>query len=340
MLKGAIIGFGKIAVTAHMPAYSNSRLNNKIRISAVVEPDEQTRTEVRSYFPEINFYKSTDEMFAREQIDFVDISCPPVYHYEVLKECIKRDVHIICEKPFTLTLSQAEEIYNLLMNSSKVFIPCHQYKYSPVWKNFKGFVDQDANGSKVLLQFNVFRIEADPGLKQLSNPWRTNNANSGGGILADTGVHYLYLSSWLLGKIEKVTAQLPILHHNYNAEDTALITLESSKGIIQIALTWAANKRFNDARAVCANGSIFYENGGTVIKHSGKTIENISVPDASDKSNYILLYVDMLLDFLSAVESNKPQKEWIEEAYNSIHLMSCCYKSSDTGKTIWLQNEK
>lgn len=336
MLKGAIIGFGKIALTAHLPAYNNPVLKDKIIISAVVEPSEPARLNGKKKFPEINFYRNTEEMLSNEKIDFVDISCPPAYHYDILKKFIEQDVHIICEKPFTLTSEQAEDIYECLMKLDKVFIPCHQYKYSPVWKNFKGYIDNNVNRSKILMQFDVFRTEADRGIEKTPDSWRTKNTSLGGGILADTGIHYLYLSLWLVGSIEKVTVRLPVLYHNYNAEDTALITLESAKAIIQVNLTWGADRRFNSARAVSAYESIFYENGNTIIKNSPEGTEKIQVPDSSDKSNYISLYIELFKDFLTAVENNKPDESWMEEAYKSIKLMNSCYLSSEMGKTIRL----
>jgi predicted dehydrogenase len=67
--------------------------------------------------------------------------------------------------------------------------------------NFKKFVENKDDSSKTLLKFNVFRTEADPGLKILSNSWRTGSAKNGGGILTDTAVHYFYLFSWMFEKL-------------------------------------------------------------------------------------------------------------------------------------------
>lgn len=330
MLKGAIIGFGKIARSSHLDAYLNSSLNKRAKIVAAVEPVISNYQNGKNEFPDIKFYSTIDELLDKEEIDFVDITCPPTYHYDVMKKCVDRNIHILCEKPFTLNLQEAESIQNTIKSSGIVFMPCHQYKYSPVWMNFKKFIGEQNGSHRVLAQFNIFRLQADPGLESISAKWRTSSFQQGGGILIDTGIHYLYLANWMLGKPFKVTSNLTTLSHSdYNCEDTATIILESEKGVAQITVTWAADKRHNDARVVCANGSLNYESGNKMLKSTASGNEEIIVPDASEKSHYSSLYVNMFTEFFDAVENKKQNKEWIDEAYQSILLLDQCYKSSE-----------
>jgi predicted dehydrogenase len=329
MLKGAIIGFGKIARSSHLDAYRNVELKNLAEVSAAVEPDPQNFQISQKEFPEIKFYPSLEELLDRETLDFVDISCPPQYHYEMLEKCISKKLNILCEKPFTLNLKEAESIREKLLESSIVFMPCHQYKYSPIWSEFKAFIDSQEGLSKPLIQFNVFRTQADPGLETLTDKWRKSSAELGGGILIDTGIHYLYLANWMLGKPVKVMSNLTTLQHfDYNCEDSAIVLLESEKGAAQITVTWAADKRYNDAKLVCKNGGIYYEVGNKLLKSSSAGIEEIQMPDASDKKNYSLMYVNMFRQFFNAVKNKQQNINWIDEAYQSIFLLTKCYESS------------
>lgn len=171
----------------------------------------------------------------------------------------------------------------------------------------------------------------DPGLGGLSNPWRTALPENGGGILLDTGIHYLYLLYWMFGRPGKVSARLSNLFHvNYQCEDTALITLEFERAIAQITVTWAADKRYNDARMVFDSGSIFYEGRNKIIRSLDGIEEEIPVPDASDKEHYSSLYGEMFGEFADAVENNQPNVGLIEEAYQSIKILSRCRKAAST----------
>jgi len=341
MYKGAIIGFGKIARSNHLPAYNYPGIKDNLEITSAVEPNRLNFEKSREEYPHIRFYKSVDELFKNEKPDFADIAAPPQHHYELLKLFAEKNIHIICEKPFTLNVDEAKDIYSKLAGKEKIFFICHQYKYSPIWKKFKEFVDNIGNRGEAYLQFNVLRTEADPGLQFLSNAWRTHSVSAGGGILADTGVHYLYLAMWILGGIKNVTARLINLNHkNYSSEDTALIILEGEKGIAQISLTWSADKRYNSALGICGSASIFYDNNSRITINANSKKEEYEGPDASDKSHYTSLYAELLKDFFYAVEGKEMKINGIDEAYKSILLLNACYSSAMKGTTIRMDDEK
>ncbi|MDR3611503.1 MAG: Gfo/Idh/MocA family oxidoreductase [Ignavibacteriaceae bacterium] len=332
MKKGAIIGFGKIAQTNHLPAFNSPKLKSHAEIVAVVEPDQSNMEISKSKHPELRFYKTVDDMLRYEEIDFADITCPPKFHAEIMEKLIKNNLHIICEKPFTLDLQDAERIKDKLNSSGLMFLPCHQYKYSPIWKTFKNTVNKRAG---TILQFDVFRMAADPGIEITENRWRTGSPKDGGGILLDTGIHYLYLLYWMLGEPNKITARLPrIRHTGYACEDSAFIILEYDKTIAQINITWAANKRYNDARLISENSSLFYEGRNKLQINNNGSEKELLVPDASDKQHYVSLYSEMFTEFILSVEEKRTNPYLIEEAYQSIRLINSCKKSSDSEKTV------
>lgn len=339
MIKGAIIGFGKIARTNHLEAFQSEEIQKSIAITSVVEINDETRETCKKDYKWINFYKSLDEMFADDKVDFIDISTPPKYHKEIIKWAVDKGIHIICEKPFTISYTEAKELYSNLIDSKVLFTPVHQYKYSSLWKHFKSFVDQ-LEDAKVFIQFNVFRTGADPGLNVNDSPWRLNKEISGGGILSDTGFHYLYLSNWMLGQPNKVTTiNHNLAHPNSQVEDTSQVTLEYDRGIIQINLTWASNSRKNEAKLLSKKGSLYYSGEEYLVKSIDDKNEIISVPNASDKSHYTGLYVNIFSKFVKDIQNKNFHKDGLKEAFNTIYLLEKCYESSQAQKTIELINE-
>jgi len=340
MLKGSIIGFGKIARTNHIEAFKAKQVSNKIEISSAVEVIDKIREESEKEFSSINFYKSLNDMYANEKIDFVDITTPPKYHREIIDWAVEKGLHIICEKPFTLSFSEAKEVYKTLSHSKILFVPCHQYKYSPLWREYKSFIDELNSDNRIFLQFNVFRTGPDPGLNPNGSPWRLNKEISGGGILSDTGFHYLYLSNWLLGKPKKVTTIIHNLaHRSYQVEDTSQVVLEYDRGTVQINLTWAHHARRNEAKLISKTGSLFYDGSNYLIRNYKGIEEKISVPDASDKSHYTELYARLFSEFAEDVQKRNFHKEGLEDAYNTIYLLEKCYQSARECRTIELRNE-
>jgi predicted dehydrogenase len=336
-LKGALIGFGKIAQTAHLQAYQSEQLKSMVEIIAAAEPNDENRKLSKEKFPSIKFYSSTKELLKNERLDFIDITTPPKYHSELIMEGVENNLHIICEKPFTFNFAEAELISKILKQSNLVFMSCHQYRFSPLWMNFKEAIDLDKSNSKALLQFNVYRDKADLGLPVFNSPWRIDKKLSGGGILADTGIHYLYLSNWMLGKpIQAATKLFTLNHTDYGVEDTSLTIIEFEKGVAEITLTWAADKRDNSARLTLPGKSLIYNGGDSLIKNINGKTEIVKVADVSEKSHYSSLYSVLFSSFINKINNGENSFDEIDEASQSIKLLESCYESAETGRTVFL----
>jgi predicted dehydrogenase len=334
MLKGAIIGLGKIAQTAHVPAYLSKRVAGKLKIVAGVDISNSNADAFSKLISDATIFTNADEMFKNMNLDFVDICVPPHLHSEYIKSALKNNVAIICEKPFTKSVSEAKLLKKKIIDSNTIFFPCHQYKYSPIWSNFNKFTTKNKSG--IFLQFNIFRTTADNGFDTKNPAWRTDKKLSGGGILSDTGTHYLYLTSWILGKPEELSVMnFKLKEKPYTVEDTSIAVLKCEKGIAEINLTWAADKRANSAFITDGKRSLTYDGKKMFSFEKDKTKE-ISVPDASDKKTYIAFYEDLYLDFAKAVNTNKFDKSYVEEAFQSVRILENCYKSAETKKTIRL----
>lgn len=337
MLNGAIIGFGKIAQTAHLPAYADPRIQSQATIVAAVEPNDKNRALATMEFPQLRFYDTVDELLKKESIDFVDICAPPIFHPNLIESGIRNGLSVLCEKPFAISVSEAERTAQLLRRSSHVFLPCHQYRYSPIWKRFKSFLDEASDQRGWFLQFNVLRTQADRGYPSWNPAWRTDRHISGGGILADTGIHYLYLASWLLGGPHSVTSRIHQLHHKLDGvEDSGFVLLECARGVAEINLTWAADRRHNYARLVGHNGSVVYD-GQNITEYRGDRAETFDVPDASDKRTYIALYVELFEEFIHSVLSKRSSESWIAEALQSVRLLESCYRSAHDQQSVLLK---
>ncbi len=338
MVRGAIIGFGKIAQNSHIPAFQNIEEKGEVKIVAVVEPDIKNCKSSSKKYPAIKFYNSLINLYTFEKLDFVDITSPPIFHAEIIETAIKNNVNIICEKPFAINLKEARRVSENLRGKKLVFMPCHQYKYAPLWKNFKEFINQSHGDSKFIFQSSVYRTEADFGLPVFNNPWRIKKELSGGGILTDTGIHYLYLANWLMGKPKKVTAKIFNIKHNYNVEDTSYLLIEYDTGIAEITLTWAAGVRANSASLNSKSGSLVYNGKNELIKNSSIGEERISIPDVSDKASYNSLYAALFEEFFENLKNKRNSLKYITEAFDSISLLEKCYESASKQKTIFLND--
>jgi predicted dehydrogenase len=335
MIRGVILGMGKIAQTGHMPAYEDPSVAGLISIAAAVEPNARSRAAAAERFPDLKFYDTLDDCLATEQPDFVDICTPPVTHGGFIEALLPRPHHILCEKPFSIEEHAARTLADRLSRTtSRVFMGCHQYRFSPVWKQFQDFRRSMSDDDSFTLQFDIYRKEADPGLNGEEGVWRTDRRISGGGILADMGIHYLYLCYWLFGTPLALTARTTALLYTESfVEDTASVILEYPNGIARINCTWAADRRVNCARLVTRGKSLHYD-GSSLLRYTAESRDELIVPDAADKRTYIGMYAELFREFAQQIDKHTMQQEWIDEAYESVRLLHACYASATEEITV------
>ncbi|MBR3159604.1 MAG: Gfo/Idh/MocA family oxidoreductase [Atopobiaceae bacterium] len=75
--------------------------------------------------PNVSYTTELERMLADPEIDVVEISTPPQTHYALSKQALEAGKHVVCDKPFTETAAQAEELFALAAEKG-VTVQCYQ----------------------------------------------------------------------------------------------------------------------------------------------------------------------------------------------------------------------
>jgi hypothetical protein len=70
MLRGALIGAGKIAQTGHVPAFLDPAIAARAALVAAVEPATHNRDALQRLLPEVRCYESLDDLLSAEPLDY------------------------------------------------------------------------------------------------------------------------------------------------------------------------------------------------------------------------------------------------------------------------------
>ncbi len=187
-------------------------------------------------------YGSYQEMFATEKqlpvgerMDFVTIVTPNFLHYEVAKMALENGFHVVCEKPMTMTVGEAEHLSALVTSTRLVFAVSHPYTAYPLVKQAKFIVEQGILGTirKVVVEYPQGWLST--ALETSGNQqavWRTDPARSGkSGSIADIGVHAHQLAEYITGqKISEVCADLTTFVAGRMLEDDANVLIRFENG--------------------------------------------------------------------------------------------------------------
>ncbi|MBI4383081.1 MAG: Gfo/Idh/MocA family oxidoreductase [Nitrospinae bacterium] len=245
-LKGAIVGFGFIAVEGHLPALTQSA---DLEIVAVFDQDPERKAVAADKLPHGRFYNSADALFANEKLDFVDIATSPASHIEYLRAAMKRGLHVLCEKPLVLSEGHLQEIADYLASSSKTVYTSHNWKFAPIFLKTSELLRSNRIGEIKRIRYEVLRTGPSAAVTTGKNNvnWRLQPELSGGGILVDHGWHAFYvLCGWAGGKPRRVSGSLENRKFKDLAvEDTATVKIDFDTSEAELFFTWTADERKN-----------------------------------------------------------------------------------------------
>lgn len=246
MLKGAMIGFGNIAVNGHLPAWNSSK---DFQITAVCDPVSERKKDCEQYLPQAKFYQNVSELLEKETLDFVDICTPPFKHCEMIQLALRKNLHIICEKPLVLNESEMSLLESKMKESKSLVFTVHNWNYAPLCRKVTELVRKKSVGN--IRHCAWFVLRNGPAQTKEEGNWRVDPAKAGGGILIDHGWHAFYLAlNWLEKEPKNVSATLENRQYeDLPVEDTAKIKIEfennTSPLTAEIFLTWASRLRRN-----------------------------------------------------------------------------------------------
>ncbi|MXW32112.1 MAG: Gfo/Idh/MocA family oxidoreductase [Rhodothermaceae bacterium] len=167
-------------------------------------------TEERSY---ASFLEMVEREAARDdRIDFVSIVTPNHIHFPVAKAFLEAGFHVICDKPMTNTLEDAEALCHLVRKHNRVFALTHNYTGYPMIKQARAMIREGKVGAvrKIIVEYPQGWL-ATPleltGNKQAD--WRTDPSRAGAGALGDIGSHAENLARYVTGlELEELCADV------------------------------------------------------------------------------------------------------------------------------------
>jgi predicted dehydrogenase len=233
-------------------------------------PEKSKETGKALYLPEDRVYANFEEMILKEKqlpegerMDFVAVVTPNHVHAAPTRLALENGFHVVCDKPITLNVKEAEEIVELVEKTGLIFCLTHNYTGYPMVKEAKEMIASGAIGKvrKVIVEYPqgwLSTMVEVTGNKQAA--WRTDPSKSGaGGSLGDIGTHAENLAEYITGlKITQLCADLTIFVEGRQLDDDANVLLRfnnGAKGILQDSQI--ANGEENDL-----NIRVYGETGG------------------------------------------------------------------------------
>ncbi len=201
---------------------------------------------------------------AEQRIDLVSIVTPNAAHYPVAKAFLEAGFHVVCDKPMTRTLQEAQQLVGLVEKTKLVFAVTHNYTGHPLVRHARHLFRSGQMGQvrKVIVEYlQDFLMVPHEKLGQKQAAWRVDPAQAGiGGTLGDVGTHCVNLLEYVTGDpIQQLCADKSTFLPDRTLDEdvNALLRFRSGgKGVLSISQVCTGEENGLTLRVYAERGAI------------------------------------------------------------------------------------
>lgn len=235
MVKFGIVGAGSIA-NAYVQAFSQSKIASLVAV-ADIRSDTAEGLAKRANCQSFTDYR---HMADQIELDAVIICTPPVTHRDISIDFLKRQIHVLCEKPLSISVEAAQSMQAVAEEAGAILTMASKFRCVTDVIKARSIVESGLLGEIVLFE-NAFTARVD-----MSNRWNANPQISGGGVLIDNGTHSVDIMRYFLGPLAEVQVVEGKRTQGLAVEDTVRIFVKSASGVMgNIDLSWSINKELD-----------------------------------------------------------------------------------------------
>jgi len=281
------------------------------------------------------------------RVEAVSICTPHPSHAALVAAAAEAGVHVLCEKPMTIGLAEADRMIEAARRAGIKFGVVFQRRFWPAAQRIKRAIDAGALGRLTLAECQV-RLWRPPAYFA-RDAWRGTWATEGGGALMNQAVHAIDLFQWYMGPITEISGRYATLQHGdvIDVEDTAVATVvfqNGALGLIQAATTVDPDLGFRVAvhGTSHATASVWEQPEGVegindLWTLPGETeFVDVFAPGRETRPGFPGFHRLQIQEFLQAILADREPAVTGAEARKALEIILAIYHSSRTGQPVRL----
>ncbi len=205
MITIAYIGFGVSVREYHIPYVEN---RNDIVVKYVFrrECDIPQNAAFEPFYPEITFTSDLDKILTDKSVDLIVVSAPDQFHVPYAMQVLNVGKHVLVEKPFAPTASQAIEVFDLANKKGLICMPNQNRRFDADFLAVKDVIASGNLGELVKVESHY-------------DYYRPNGWYDTFGTLYNLAVHTIDQIISLFGIPGKTHFDVRSIHHPGKADD-------------------------------------------------------------------------------------------------------------------------
>lgn len=199
------IKFGIVGMGNQGSHYANLLKDGKIEngvLACICDNNPVKLENAKNKFTEIVYFSDYKEMLDSGECEAVLVETPHYQHPEIVMECLKRGLHVICDKPAGVYTKQVREMNEFSAKTGAKFAMMFNQRTNCVYRKMKEIIENGELGQLQRMTWIItdwYRTQSyyDGG------SWRATWAGEGGGVLINQCPHQIDLVQWVLGQMPK-----------------------------------------------------------------------------------------------------------------------------------------
>ena len=222
-----VVGAGAIAQLAHLPVLSKMR---GAQLIALCDNDRPKARSLADRFNVPDVFTDIEDLLELDQLDAVVIATPNHLHEPHVLSALAHKVHVLCERPLSLTSRGIERILAAATRADRTVTVANNHRFRSDVQALDRYVRGGELGKVTGLRAGAYHF------KRGAEGWRFRRAESGGGAFFDYGIPLLDLALWLADfpAPVRVSAHMERARGASSVEDVMVVNLELSNGTITV----------------------------------------------------------------------------------------------------------
>ncbi|AOM40086.1 oxidoreductase [Xenorhabdus hominickii] len=207
ILKVGLVGYGYASKTFHAPLLAGT---SDVELVAISSSDAE---KVKKDWPMVSVVSSPEALFNNPDLDLIVIPTPNDTHYPLARQALAAGKHVVVDKPFTITVEQAESLNKQAEEANLLLSVFHNRRWDSGFLTVKSLIKENKLGELKYYESHFDRYR--PAVRQR---WR-EAAGAGSGIWYDLGPHLLDQAVQLFGKPKAINVDLGMIRPNAETAD-------------------------------------------------------------------------------------------------------------------------
>lgn len=325
MFRVALIGCGAIAKT-HVTFLSKMP---DVRIAALcdIKPD-RAELLAADRGVEAPVYSDYIKMLDEVRPDAVHICTPHYLHVPMAVEALKRDIHVLTEKPVCMDEKQKAELDRACRESRARIAVSFQNRCLERNRRLKELIDSGEYGKIRSVFGNVLWKRTED--YYVSSGWRGKFATEGGSVMINQAIHTLDLLLWICGDPDTVSGMTANFHLRgvIETEDTAVARLTYPGGVTAIFLASTANSVSAPVGLEfrCEKGVLALRDGDLFINGEAQGLTDPVLE--SGKADWGIGHRLFFEEFYRSLSNGTPVPVSVDEAFRAVRVLRAVYSSN------------